>query len=234
MVHRYLGHGIRYWAVWQFIKEGNFWWNEPNGRLLCDVTLPTLKKPCTIKTWVGGGDEAYSRLSTTHGHISPTASSIRWCMQIYSWWCNVDLSCLGRTIYTRQFLVPSHRFNSATGEQKGITWTIYTDPNLIGTRQRLHDAPALNIVLNGRGLPDLPQYDYLGLTIRCNLMWDVQINKLCSKLSQKVGLLFKLRHQVPSCMLMTVYSTMVQPILDYCITVCGYAPCTYIRKIERL
>ncbi len=97
---------------------------------------------------------------------------------------------------------------------------------LIGTRQRLHDAPALNIVLNGRGLPDLPQYDYLGLTIRCNLMWDVQINKLCSKLSQNVGLLFRLRHQVPSCMLMTVYNTMVQPILEYCLPL--------YSKIERL
>ena len=31
----------------------------------------------------------------------------------------------------------------------------------------------------------------------------------------------------------TVYNTMVQPILDYCITVLGYAPCTYIRKIQR-
>ena len=74
---------------------------------------------------------------------------------------------------------------------------------LIGTRQRLHDAPALNIVLNGRGLPGLQQYNYLCLTIRCNIMWDVQINKLCSKLSPKVGLL-RLRHKVPRYMLMTV------------------------------
>ncbi len=36
--------------------------------------------------------------------ISPTASWIRWCMQVYAWWFNVDLSCLGRTIYVRQFL----------------------------------------------------------------------------------------------------------------------------------
>ncbi len=28
------------------------------------------------------------------------------------------------------FWVPSHRFNSATGEQKGITQTIYTDSEL--------------------------------------------------------------------------------------------------------
>ncbi len=36
--------------------------------------------------------------------ISPTASWIRWCMQGYAWWFNVDQSCLGRTIYARQFL----------------------------------------------------------------------------------------------------------------------------------
>ncbi len=35
--------------------------------------------------------------------ISPTASWIRWCMQVYAWWFNVDLSCLGRTICARQF-----------------------------------------------------------------------------------------------------------------------------------
>ncbi len=36
--------------------------------------------------------------------ISQTASWIRWCMQVNAWWFNVDLSCLGRTIYARQFL----------------------------------------------------------------------------------------------------------------------------------
>ncbi len=39
-----------------------------------------------------------------HMVISPTASWIRWCMQVYTLWFNVDLSCLGRTIYARQFL----------------------------------------------------------------------------------------------------------------------------------
>ncbi len=36
--------------------------------------------------------------------LSPTASWIWWCMQVYAFWSNVDLSCLGRTIYARQFL----------------------------------------------------------------------------------------------------------------------------------
>ncbi len=42
--------------------------------------------------------------------ISPTASWIRWCMQCMR--VSVHLSCLGRTIYARQFWVPSHRLNS--------------------------------------------------------------------------------------------------------------------------
>ncbi len=48
--------------------------------------------------------------------ISPTASWIRWCMQVYVWWFNVDLSCLGRTVYARQFLGAKPPINSSTGE----------------------------------------------------------------------------------------------------------------------
>ncbi len=59
--------------------------------------------------------------------ISPTASWIRWCMQVYA--CELIRTCLvlGRTIYARQFWLPSHQLNSTTDEQKGITQTIYTD-----------------------------------------------------------------------------------------------------------
>ncbi len=42
--------------------------------------------------WGGGVNQAYSRLSTTHGFVGV-------CMQV-----NVDLSCLGRMIYDRQVL----------------------------------------------------------------------------------------------------------------------------------
>ncbi len=57
--------------------------------------------------------------------ISPTASWIRWCMQVYvlMWTCLV----WAEQSTPDSFYVPSHRFNSATGEQKWITQTIYTD-----------------------------------------------------------------------------------------------------------
>ncbi len=66
-------------------------------------------------SYMGGGvNQAYSRLSTTDGHIT----DCNWDSVVYAGacvWVNVDLSCLGR------------RFNSATGEQRWITQTIYTD-----------------------------------------------------------------------------------------------------------
>ncbi len=88
--------------------------------------------------WVGGG---WIRLLVGFQPlmvISPTARWIRWCMQVYA--CELMWTCLVGTEQStpENFGVPSHRFNSATGEQKGITQTIYTDfkvpsrwPNLL-------------------------------------------------------------------------------------------------------
>ncbi len=57
------------------------------------------------------------------------------------------------------------------------------DSIFIGARQSLRpDAPDLHIitklhvVLNGRALPDLQQYGCLGLTIKCNLRWEISIH----------------------------------------------------------
>ncbi len=75
---------------------------------------------CNIFFFAGGGKQTWRRVGWSRlivGFqplmvISPTASWIRWRMQVYAW-CNVYLSCLGGpnktgphggTIYARQFL----------------------------------------------------------------------------------------------------------------------------------
>ncbi len=57
-------------------------------------------------------------------------------------------------------------------------------------------------------------------------------HKVCSNLGQKVGLLARLRSSVPNEILIIVYQTCVQPIIDYCNTVLGYAPATLIHKVQ--
>ena len=71
----------------------------------------------------GGGGQAYSRLSTTHRLQVGFGGGCR-CMHgelMWTWFVWAE----GSTPDT--FGVPSHRFNSATGEQEWITQTIYTD-----------------------------------------------------------------------------------------------------------
>ncbi len=72
------------------------------GFMFCGVlrntNIPDIKN--SLGGWV---NQAYSRLSTTHGHITDCKLD----SVVYAGVCvlvNVDLSCLGRTIYARQFL----------------------------------------------------------------------------------------------------------------------------------
>ncbi len=69
-------------------------------------------------------NQAYIRLSTTHGHITDCKlDSVVYTnvsVMILMWTCLVWAE---RTT-PDNFWVPSNRFNSATGEQKGIAQTI--------------------------------------------------------------------------------------------------------------
>ncbi len=103
---------------------------------------------------------------------------------------------------------------------------------IIGTSLRLGSVPDIDINIYDSVLPNLLKYDYLGVTVKSTLSRDLHIHKVCSKLSQKVLLLSRLQSSVPNEMLKIVYQTCVQPTVDYCITVWGYAPATLIRKVQ--
>ncbi len=68
----------------------------------------------------GGGNQAYSLLSATRGHITDCKldSVVYACGLMWN-----GLAWAKRST-PDSFWVPSHRFNSATGEQKGITLTL--------------------------------------------------------------------------------------------------------------
>ncbi len=55
-----------------------------------------------IRPWNEWVNQAYSRLSTTHGHITDCKLDSVVYAGVFVW-VVVDLSCLGRTIYARQF-----------------------------------------------------------------------------------------------------------------------------------
>ncbi len=71
---------------------------------------------------------------------------------------------------------------------------------IIGTSRTLGlgCVPDININIYHSVLPSLLKYDYLGVTVKSTLSWDLYILKVCSKLSQRVGLLGHLLNSVPN------------------------------------
>ncbi len=75
---------------------------------------------------------------------------------------------------------------------------------------------------------------YLGIYPDGMLNWSDHIEHLCRNLAPKVGMLRRLKHSLPTESLLTIYQTTVQASIDYCITVWGYAPGSYLDRVQSL
>ncbi len=137
-----------------------YMWNEPlNSNFTYDEVEKVIRS-AKNKTSPGidGGwvNHAYSRRSATHGQVG-FGGMCRYMRGDLMWTC---------LVWTERstpdnFGVPSHRFNSAIGEQKEITQTIYTDseppsrmPNSLMPSANLRSANLpcfLSSVWHGRG-----------------------------------------------------------------------------------
>ena len=71
----------------------------------------------------------------------------------------------------------------------------------------------------------------LGIIVDHNLKFDKDINKMCSKLSKSIGIMFKLRSYAPSEVMSLLYYRLVYPYLLYCNVVWGGTYSTIIDKL---
>ena len=84
------------------------------------------------------------------------------------------------------------------------------------------------VTINNVPLPNCQFTKLLGVVIDSNLKWDKHIEYLCKKVNPKIGIIHRLRPILPTSCLNTIYLTLVQPHLDYCITVWGSCANKYI------
>jgi len=75
---------------------------------------------------------------------------------------------------------------------------------------------------------------YLGVTIDSNLSWNEHVSTVCKSLSFKVSQLSRSRNVVSKDMMLTIYNSIIQPTIDYAITVWGHTTMTNINRIQRL
>ena len=86
---------------------------------------------------------------------------------------------------------------------------------------------------NGQ-LEQVSSIKLLGVYIDNNLTWSSQVQYLVNKLSSKVGVMCRLSKVLSKELLNIVYLTIFQPHIDYCLTLWGSCPTSYLSSLQRL
>ncbi|KAJ0003119.1 hypothetical protein NQD34_018159 [Periophthalmus magnuspinnatus] len=92
----------------------------------------------------------------------------------------------------------------------------------------------LCIKIDGQVIQQVDSTKFLGVYIDKSLNFKKHIDELVKKLSKIVGLLFKIRHVLPSEALLTLYRSLFETHLNYCNVIwCNTYP-TYTAKLQIL
>ena len=105
---------------------------------------------------------------------------------------------------------------------------------LVGTAQKLKQFDSVSIKINNEPLKKVKCAKYLGMTIDENLRWGNHIDTLAKKVSQRLGILRRMKRIVPQITLKTIYNSLILPQFDYADVV--YDSCTETDKdrLQRL
>ena len=66
------------------------------------------------------------------------------------------------------------------------------------------------------------EFNFLGLTIHKHLKWDSHINKIASKILNIIGIMYRLKHMVPSEIFLTIYNGLNKPHILYGLKCWGF------------
>ena len=68
-----------------------------------------------------------------------------------------------------------------------------------------------NIEIGNIKIEFADEFNFLGLTIHKHLKWYSHINKIASKISNIIGIMYRLKHMVPSEIILTIYNGLIKP-----------------------
>ena len=103
---------------------------------------------------------------------------------------------------------------------------------IIESKAKSKSASPLHIQMSENVINQVPYMKYLGLTIDETLSWDLHINNIVKLLSMKLSVLRRIRSFIKQDILVNIYLTTIQPIIDYGCTVWFSTTDTHIKKIQ--
>ncbi len=91
-----------------------------------------------------------------------------------------------------------------------------TNLMLIGTAMRLTKYKDVRAFVFNEELCRVSHCKYLGVEIDENMNWNKNTDKLCNKISKRIGVVRRLRSCLDINILNTLYRSMILPVFDYC------------------
>ena len=76
-----------------------------------------------------------------------------------------------------------------------------------------------NVHIEDAVLPQMSSHRHLGLVLNESLSWSSHVDAVVLKASQQLGLLFRLRSQLPRLVLRDLYTIGIRPVLEYALVV---------------
>ena len=78
-----------------------------------------------------------------------------------------------------------------------------------------------NLLINGRPIERVTQFNFLGLILQSNMSWSMHTNHISLKVSKAIGIIYRLKDVYPLLVLQTLYNTLIFPYFNYCILAWG-------------
>ena len=106
---------------------------------------------------------------------------------------------------------------------------------MVTTKQREHFITEnIDVLFGQEKLENVDTCQYLGVHIDKNMNWHYQIDRLSKDLNAKIWNLSHLRSFLPIDVLLDLYKSLIQPKIDYAITIWGYTNEVNLERIQHL
>ena len=78
------------------------------------------------------------------------------------------------------------------------------------------------IETNNEKIECVEQFNFLGIILHKHLIWKSHVTKVVNTISKTIGIINKLKYQLPQTTLLTIYNSFILPHLNYCLLAWGH------------
>ena len=92
--------------------------------------------------------------------------------------------------------------------------------------------PQLHLNIKGSPIEYMNEFNFLGLTLHCNLNFKPHTKIIAAKISRVIGVLHKLKYIFPAYLLGMIYNSLILPHFNYSLLAWG-TQCPNIELLQR-